>query len=78
MEEFKSPSEEVADCLKDFLDKAERGELISLHIVAVGVDGNYYNGGTSFNSRIQRGGALLDMAIKALGYQVNPDIEQGE
>lgn len=61
--------EQTVELLRSLLSQAESGELITLTGVAEYRGGTYGNVGSSTMSRLQTAGALLEAAVKRLGFE---------
>jgi hypothetical protein len=59
---------ELAKALRDMADQAERGELLEAVVVYRTSDGKTGNYQSNTQSRARMAGALLDAAIRRLGY----------
>jgi hypothetical protein len=61
-------SSESADILRTMAGQAERGEIISVTVMYERPDGSVGNWQSATNSRLRMAGALLDAAVRRLGY----------
>lgn len=66
-------AEEAAECLRNLAALAEKGEVIAVTGIAENSTGGYFQFGSSTMSRLQTAGALLEAAVKRLGFgEVEP------
>lgn len=61
-------SPECAEILRDMAAQAERGEVISVTVMYERPDGSVGNWQSGTQSRLRMAGALLDAAVRRLGY----------
>lgn len=63
---------ESAGILRDMAGQAERGEIVSVCVLYERPDGTIGNWQSTTRSRTKMAGALLDAAVRRLGYQEAP------
>lgn len=59
---------ECAEILRDMAGQAERGEVVSVCVLYERPDGTIGNWQSASRSRTSMAGALLDAAVRRLGY----------
>lgn len=57
-----------AEILRDMADQAERGDVVSVCVLYERPDGTIGNWQSGTTSRTRMAGALLDAAVRRLGY----------
>lgn len=59
---------ECADILREMAGQAERGEVVAIVVVSEHADGSISNWQSGAMSQTKMAGALLDAAVRRLGY----------